>query len=133
MPGTVQTTYLKNLGAAAARLASFPDGPSAIAAVASGRADAFAISDLPARRLVQAAGPSAGLELVADMKDPIVDGRPGRGYDAFAFRPEDEALRSAFNAALAEVKQTPAFLAAMEPFGFTKDNLPDMATADLCR
>ncbi len=64
------------------------------------------------------------------MKDPIVDGRPGRGYDAFAFRPEDEALRSAFNAALAEVKQTPAFLAAMEPFGFTKDNLPDMATAD---
>ena len=133
MAGAVQGTYLKKLGASDGKVSSFPDGPSAIAAVSSGRADAFAISDLPARRLVQTAGPSAGLELVANMKDPVVDGRPGRGYDAFAFRPEDEALKAAFNTALAEVKASPAFLAAMEPFGFTKDNLPDMRTAELCR
>lgn len=133
MAGAVQSTYLKKLGVADARVAAYPDGPSAIAAVGAGRADVFTISNLPARRLLQTAGPSAGLELVADMPDPIIDGKPGRGYDGFAVRQEDVELLAAFNKALAEVVVTPNFLAAMEPFGFTEDNLPDAKTVDLCR
>ena len=133
MAGAVQSTYLKKLGVPDARVSAFPDGPSAIAAVRAGRADVFTISNLPARRLLETAGPSAGLEMVADMADPIIDGKPGRGYDGFAFRQEDKDLLAAFNAALAEVAATPKFLAAMEPFGFTKDNLPDAKTADLCK
>jgi polar amino acid transport system substrate-binding protein len=133
MAGAVQSAYLKKLGVADIRVAAYPDGPSAIAAVGAGRADVFTISNLPARRLLQTAGPSAGLELVADMPDPIIDGKPGRGYDGFAVRQEDVDLLAAFNKALAEVVATPNFLAAMEPFGFTKDNLPEAKTADLCR
>lgn len=133
MAGAVQSTYLKKLGVPDARVSAFPDGPSAIAAVKADRADVFTISNLPARRLLETAGPSSGLELVADMPDPVIDGKPGRGYDGFAFRQEDTELLAAFNKALAEVVATPAFLAAMEPFGFTKDNLPDAKTADLCR
>jgi polar amino acid transport system substrate-binding protein len=133
MAGAVQATYLKKLGISDTRIAAFPDGPSAIAAVSAGRADVFTISNLPARRLLQTAGPAAGLELVRDMPDPIIDGRPGRGYDGFAFRQEDADLTAAFNKALADVMSTPAFLAAMEPFGFTQDNLPDAKTSDLCR
>ncbi|MCO5089533.1 ectoine/hydroxyectoine ABC transporter substrate-binding protein EhuB [Bosea sp. (in: a-proteobacteria)] len=133
MAGAVQASYLKKLGVADARVSAFPDGPSAMAAVATGRADAFAISDLPARRLVEAMGASGGVELVKGVADPTIDGRPGRGYSAFAFRPEDESLRVAFNAALAEVKKSDEFLAAMTPFGFTKENLPDLTTAELCR
>ena len=132
MAGAVQSTYLKKLGVPDARVSAYPDGPSAIAAVKADRADVFTISNLPARRLLETAGPSAGLALVPDMPDPVIDGKPGRGYDGFAFRQEDTELLAAFNRALAEVAATPAFLAAMEPFGFTKDNLPDAKTADLC-
>ena len=133
MAGAVQMGNLKKLGVPDSRIVSFPDGPSAIAAVSAGRADAFTISDLPARRLLAAAGSSTALEMVPAFAPPIVDGRPAQGHSAFAFRPEDASLQQAFNKALAEVMGTPAFLEAMAPFGITKDNLPDTKTADLCR
>lgn len=133
MAGAVQTNILKKLGVPESRIVSFPDGPSAIAAVNAGRADAFTISDLPARRLLAAAGSSTQLEMVPAFAPPVVDGRPAQGHDAFAFRPEDTELHDAFNKALAEVMATPAFLQAMAPFGMTRDNLPDTTTADLCK
>jgi polar amino acid transport system substrate-binding protein len=133
MAGAVQMNNLKKLGVPDSRIVSFPDGPSAIAAVSAGRADVFTISDLPARRLLAAVGPSTGLEMVPAFAPPIVDGRPAQGHSAFAFRPEDTALQQEFNKALSEVMGTPAFLEAMAPFGITRDNLPDTKTADLCR
>ena len=133
MAGAVQMSNLKKLGVPDARIASFPDGPSAVAAVSSGRADAFTISDLPARRLLAASGASAGLQMVPPFAPPLVDGRPAQGHSAFAFRPEDAELQREFNKALAELMATPAFLEAMAPFGLTRDNLPDSKTADLCR
>jgi polar amino acid transport system substrate-binding protein len=133
MAGAVQTNNLKKLGVPESRIVSFPDGPSAIAAVSAGRADVFTISDLPARRLLQAAGPTVQLEMVPAFAPPIGDGRPAQGHSAFAFRPEDKELQQAFNKALAEVMATPQFLEAMAPFGITRDNLPDTKTADLCK
>lgn len=133
MAGAVQMNNLKKLGVPDSRIVSFPDGPSAIAAVSAGRADVFTISDLPARRLLAAAGSSTALEMVPAFAPPIVDGRPAQGHSAFAFRPEDAPLQQEFNKALAEVMATPAFLESMAPFGITRDNLPDTKTADLCR
>lgn len=133
MAGAVQMNNLKKLGVPDARIVSFPDGPSAIAAVSAGRADVFTISDLPARRLLAAAGSSVQLEMVPAFAPPIVDGRPAQGHSAFAFRPEDTALQQEFNKALADVMGTPQFLEAMAPFGITKDNLPDTKTAELCK
>lgn len=133
MAGAVQMSNLKKLGVPDSRIVSFPDGPSAIAAVSAGRADAFTISDLPARRLLAAAGASTALEMVPAFAPPIVDGRPAQGHSAFAFRPEDAALQQEFNKALAEVMKTPQFLEVMAPFGLTRDNLPDTKTADLCK
>ena len=133
MAGAAQAGYAKALGIPEDRVVAFPDGPSAMAAVAAGRADAFGISDLPARRLLATAGDGSGLQLAPNFPDPVIDGRAARGYDAFAFRPADAGLRDAFNAALAELKQTPQFLAAMAPFGFTQANLPDRTMEALCR
>jgi polar amino acid transport system substrate-binding protein len=134
MAGAVQTSYLKKLNVTDARVISLPDGPSALIAVSTGRADVFLISNLSARQMLQTAGATSDLELVAEAPDPIIDGKAGRGYDGFAFRTEDLELRAAFDKALAEVKETPQFLTAMEPFGFTtKDNLPDAKTEDLCK
>lgn len=133
MAGAVQMNNLRKLGVQDSRIVSFPDGPSAIAAVSAGRADAFTISDLPARRLLAAAGPSVALEMVPAFAPPVVDGRPAQGHSAFAFRPDDTSLQQAFNKALAEVMATPQFLEAMAPFGITRDNLPDTPTAELCK
>ncbi len=132
MAGAAQAGYAKALGIPQGRVIAFPDGPSAMAAVSAGRADAFAISDLPARRLLATAGAARGLQLVPDFADPVINGRPARGYDAFAFRPADTSLRDAFNQALAGLRETPQFLAAMAPFGFTRANLPDRTTQELC-
>lgn len=130
MSGAVQTSNLKKLGVPESRISSFPDGPSAVAAVSSGRVDVFTISDLPARRLLAAS--ASGLEMVPAFAPPIVDGRPAQGHSAFAFRPEDADLQREFNKALVELMTTPAFLEAISPFGLTRDNLPDSKTADLC-
>lgn len=132
MSGAVQGIYAKKLNISAERVMAFPDGPSAVAAVGTGRADAFGISSLSARRLVEAAGPSAGVQLVTGFKDPVIDGKPARGFGAFGFRKADANLLTAFNKALGEILGTPEHLATIEKFGFAKDNLPDKTTAELC-
>lgn len=134
MAGAVQAGYARAAGIGADRVQSYPDGPSALAAVAAGRASAFGISSLPARRLLDAAGAGSGVQLVEGFPDPVIDGKPARGFDAFAFRKDDADLLAAFNTALAGVAHGPALLDAMAPFGFTADNLPGaISTASLCK
>lgn len=134
MSGAVQASWTKALGIAEDRVSSYPDVTSAVAAVRTGRADAFGISALTARRAVEAAGKDAGVELVAGFKDPIIDGKPARGYGAFAFRKEDAGLLAAFNEVLKGLVGTPKHLEIIGAYGFGKDNLPDGKTAaELCR
>lgn len=132
MSGAVQGIYAKKLNIPEARVLSFPDGPSAVAAVGTGRADAFGISSLSARRLVEAAGSGAGVEIVSGFKDPVIDGKPARGYGAFGFRKADEDLLAEFNRALKEILGSPEHIATIKEFGFAEDNLPDKTTAELC-
>ena len=132
MAGAVQGIYAEKLGIDPARVMAFPDGPAAVAAVGAGRVDAFGISSLSARRMVEAAGEGAGVELLVGFADPVIDGKPARGYGAFAFRKEDEDLRDAFDAALATLIGTPEHLAIIAEFGFGEENLPDTTTAALC-
>jgi polar amino acid transport system substrate-binding protein len=133
MSGAVQGIYAQKLGIPEDRVLNFPDGPSAVSAVASGRADVFGISALAARKLLDTVGPGGGIELVAGLKDPVIDGMPARGYGAFAFRKEDQALLAAFNEALKSFIGTPEHLETIKPFGFTEANLPDKMTAELCK
>ena len=132
MSGAVQGIYAKKLNIPESRVMGFPDGPSAVAAVGTGRADAFGISSLSARRLVEAAGPDAGVELVSGFKDPVIDGKPARGYGAFGFRKDDADLVAEFNAALSGILGSPEHLETIKGFGFAEDNLPDKTTAELC-
>jgi polar amino acid transport system substrate-binding protein len=133
MAGAVQANYMKKLGVEADRTSVLPDMLSAASAVKAGRIDAFAISSLPARRLVASMGPDAGVEVAEISPDPMIDGRPARGYSAFAFRKEDDELLKAFNAALAGILGTEAHVSAITPFGFDRTNLPDRSAAELCK
>jgi len=132
MAGAVQGIYAEKLGIPPERVKAFPDGTAAVDGVASGRVDSFGISSLSARRLVEAVGPGAGVELLEDFEDPVIDGKPARGYGAFAFRKADTELLDHFNAALAAFLGTPEHLALIAPFGFDESNLPDKTTEELC-
>lgn len=133
MAGAVQGIYVQKLGVAESRVSSYPDGPSAISAVKTGRADVFGISVLSARKMVEAAGADSGVMVVAGFKDPVIDGKPARGFGAFAFRKEDTDLQAEFNKALAGLLGTKEHLDTIKQFGFDESNLPDMKTADLCK
>lgn len=133
MAGAVQAAYLKKLGVDADRVSVLPDMLSAANAIKSDRVDVFPISALPARRLVASMGADAGVQVIEGFPDPIIDGKPARGFGAFAFRKEDQDLLNSFNAALASVVGTEKHLAAIVQFGFDKSNIPDRTTAELCK
>jgi polar amino acid transport system substrate-binding protein len=132
MAGAVQANNLKTLGVPEARIQSYPDMTGSVAAVTSGRADVFAISALAARRLIGMEGMSS-VALVEGFPDPVVNGKPARGYDAFAMRKDDADLLEAFNKALAEVMSEPDFVDVLTSYGLTKDDIPNKKTAELCQ
>lgn len=132
MAGAVQANNLKTLGVPEARIQSYPDMTGSVAAVTSGRADVFAISALAARRLIGMEGMTS-VALVEGFPDPVVNGKPARGYDAFAMRKDDADLLEAFNKALAEVMGEPDFVDVLTSYGLTKDDIPNKKTAELCQ
>ncbi|MDN5915805.1 MAG: transporter substrate-binding domain-containing protein [Pseudonocardia sp.] len=65
---------------------------------------------------------------------PVVDGRRELGAGGFAFRPEDDAFRTAFDQGLTALQESGRWLEVTAPFGFSADNLPprDLTTESLC-
>lgn len=95
-----------------------PDGPSVLAAVRSGRADAAANSDLSL--LAQAKGAEGSVEVTDSSKMP----ESTFNWVAFGFRKNDSDFVSKFNAAQKEFLGSPEMLSAVAPFGYTEKQLP---------
>lgn len=131
--GAIQRQYALQSGIPEARIAVYPDAPSAFEAVVAGRASGYAATSLTVSDLlVKAADPR--VERAVPFEDPVIEGQPARGYGAFVFRQDDDELRLAFDRELADYLGTEAHLAAIAPFGFTREHLPGEATAaSLCR
>lgn len=120
-------------GVAKTQAAPLPDGPSLIAAVKAGRIDAFIYPSLSAQELLKAAK-DPGVERADPFVQPIVDGKPVLGVGSFAFRPEDADFLKAFNEALVSIVQSPDYVKMIEPFGYSKSDIPvGITTADLCK
>lgn len=131
--GTVERDYARRTGVPDDRVVVFPDAPSALEGVIAGRVDAFAATSLTVNNLLARAR-SPRVERAEPFSDPVIDGKPGRGYGAFGFRKDDPKLVAAFNDELARFIGTPAHLELVKPFGFTRAELPGSATAaKLCR
>ncbi|WP_142847695.1 ectoine/hydroxyectoine ABC transporter substrate-binding protein EhuB [Telmatospirillum sp. J64-1] len=130
MAGAVEADYARALGVPDSRLVVFPDGPSAVAAVRTGRVDAYAGTALTIQDLVSKT--PRGIERAEPFEDPVIDGESVRGYGAFAFRPGDTDFLEAFNRELLAFRGSEEHLALVEPFGFTAAEMPDRTTAELC-
>jgi polar amino acid transport system substrate-binding protein len=127
MAGAIERTYARDAGVPDDQVMVVPDTAAGTAAVQAGRADAFALTSLSIRRLADGA---EGVEIAEPFGE--VAGQSVVGHGAFAFRPEDEAFRQEFNQHLADFLGSEEHLALVEPFGFTKDELPQKTTEELC-
>jgi polar amino acid transport system substrate-binding protein len=131
--GAVERSYAKKTGIPDDRVKVFPDAPSALAGVESGRVDAYAGTSLTMRDLLSKAG-KADVALAAPFTDPVINGKSVRGYGAFGLRKADHKLLARFNAELADFIGTPEHLQLVSPFGFTREDLPGNVTAaELCK
>jgi len=132
MAGAVEHGYARAAGIPAERVVVFPDAPSGVAGLRSGRIDAFAGTALTVRDLLSKL-PDGELEQAKPFRDTGPDGRPRRGYGAFGFRRTEAALRTSFDRELGRYLGSPPHRAAVAPYGFTTAELPgDVTTAELC-
>jgi len=126
--GAVELGYAEAVGIPRDRIVVFPDAPSAVAGVQSGRVDAYAGTILTVRDMLAKADDS-GLEVAEPFTNPVIDGKTTQGCGAFGFRPDDDAFREAFETKLHGFIGTPEHLELVRPFGFTEQDLPGGVTA----
>lgn len=126
--GAVELGYAEAVGIPRDRIVVFPDAPSAVAGVQSGRVDAYAGTMLTVRDMLAKAD-DPELEVAEPFSNPVIDGKTTRGCGAFGFRPGDDAFREAFEEQLHGFLGSPEHLDLVRPFGFTEADLPGGATA----
>lgn len=129
--GAIQLRYAREMGIPDARIRIFPDAPSAVDGVAAGRVSAYAGTSLTVNDLLSKT--DAPLARAEPFEDPVIDGKPVKGFGAFGFRRNDRTFRDAFNQVLKATIGTPQHLELVEPFGFGENTLPgDVTAAQLC-
>jgi polar amino acid transport system substrate-binding protein len=130
--GSIERRYARKTNVPDGRLAIFPDAPSALEGVHSGRIDAYACTTLTAGDLLQRVA-SGRVEMAEPFRQPVVDGQVAVGYGAFAFHRGDSELVAEFNKHLKAFLGTPEHLRLVQPFGFSEATLPGDVTAEqLC-
>ncbi len=107
------------------RVIVVPDGQSGIKMVQDGRIDVYSLPVLSISDLI-AKSDDPNLEMVA----PVV-GAPVY-CDGAAFRKDDEALRDAFDAELAKLKESGEFAEIIEPYGFSAEAAMSTTREKLC-
>ncbi len=132
--GAVEGGYAKDVGVKASQLVEVPDPPSGLAAVETGRADAFSLTSVSIQQLVMKSG-SQKVEVADPFTQPIINGKKLVNYGGFAFRKDETALIKAVNEQLASFIGTSQHLQLVKPFGFTKVNVPPKSatSAQICK
>lgn len=131
--GAVELGYARAVGVPDERISVLPDAPSAVAAVQSGRIDAYAGTSLTINDIMSKVG-GKGLEKAKPFTDPVIEGKRVIGYGAFGVRKEDEALLKALNTHLQEFIGSEAHKKTVVPFGFTESERPgDVRAETLCK
>lgn len=107
------------------RVIVVPDGQSGLKMVQDGRIDVYSLPVLSINDLIKKAN-DPNLASVAPVKGAPVS------CDGAAFRKEDTALRDAFDAELAKMKQSGEFAKIIEPYGFSAAAAMSTSRDKLC-
>ncbi|GAK10045.1 MULTISPECIES: transporter substrate-binding domain-containing protein [Geomicrobium] len=108
------------------------DIPGNIAAVESGDADVTVMTDATMNAAIATADENL-IEQPENFTNPVIEGEEQVAYGAALFRSDDDELREAYNEALADLQGSDEFVAILEEFGFSADNVVEgVTTEDRC-
>ena len=118
--GADQIDFLHGMGVPDSQIVTISNNADALSTIETGRADAYAATELTVARLAQHSKSVAAAE---PFKDPVVNGKPVRSYGAFSFRPQDKDLYDAFNTALVAFKKTPDWRKILTQYGLSQQSI----------
>ncbi|MBN9044279.1 MAG: ectoine/hydroxyectoine ABC transporter substrate-binding protein EhuB [Rhizobiales bacterium] len=132
--GADQLDFAHGLGIPDSQIVMIQANADAPSTVQTGRADAYAATELTVAELVKN-DTSGKLEQAEPFTDPVINGKSVRSYGGFDFRPEDKGLFKAFNTALAAFKKTDDYKKILMSYGLSSESVEaarTKTTADLC-
>jgi polar amino acid transport system substrate-binding protein len=132
LSGAVEQGYATDSGVPAAQVQALGTQNDLLQAVAAGRVDAAALTNISLND-VKAKNAGAAVEVTTGFF-PTINGKQTVSAGAFVFRKGEDALVAAFNAELKKLHDSGEWLKIAQPFGFSKDNVPgaDVTTQRLC-
>lgn len=133
--GTLNTKDAIDAGVPEDRMMQFPSGNETLSALIAGRVDGSVMSGPTATMMLEDPNLKGKVERVVPFEGLIrEDGTPAALYTAIAFRPEDEALRDAYDERLAELKADGTVDQMRTRYGFTDDEAaPGFSTDQICK
>ncbi len=130
--GADQLEFLHGVGIPDSQIVMIPTNADALSTVETGRADAYAATELTVAKLAEHSKDVAPAE---PFKDPVVNGKTIRSYGGFTFRMQDKDLYDAFNTALVAFKKTPEWAKILTSYGLSEASVKaaqDMTMQQLC-
>ncbi len=131
--GADQLDFLHGLDIPDSQIVVIQANADAPSTVQTGRADAYAATELTVANLVKTKG--VGVEQAKPFTDPVIKGKPVRSYGGFDFRKQDKQLYNAFNTALIAFKKTDAYKTILTGYGLSDASVEAARTktmAELC-
>lgn len=131
--GAVESGYAEDLGVPSNQMQTYDSQNALLRAVADERAYCAALTNISLNYLVEQS-PEADVE-VTEGFTPVINGQEQIQAGAFAFRPDNDQLREAFNRELRNLHQSGRWVEIVQPFGFSEENVPpeDLETPELCQ
>lgn len=130
--GADQLDFFHGLGIPDSQIVMIQANADALSTIQTGRADAYAATELTVAKLVQN---NTNVEHAVPFTDPVINGKSVRSYGGFDFRPEDKELYKAFNTALEAFKKTDDYKKILMSYGLSDESVEaarTKSTEDLC-
>ena len=129
--GAVQEGFAKEAGISEEQILPCYSTETAFEAVLDGKADALALSSIAVNALLER-DDGKSVERADPFTPPRRDGRFVINYGAFALKKDDDELRQLINKELDDFISSQEHIQVVEPFGFTKCDIPnDVDAADI--
>jgi polar amino acid transport system substrate-binding protein len=130
--GADELDFAHGVGIPDSQLVMIQANADAPSTVATGRADAYAATELTVAKLAKS---SSAVEQAKPFTNPVIKGKSVRSYGGFDFRLADKALYNAFNKELIAFKKTDAYAKILTHYGLSMDSVEAARKAkmkDLC-
>lgn len=121
--GADQLGFAQKMHFKSAQIVTLRANADAPAAVATGRIDAYAGTQLTVANLAKKSGRT---EQAEPFTDPVIDGKTTRSWGGFTFAKGNDSLRQAFDAKLAAFQKTDEWRQILMKYGLDKQSIDDV-------